>query len=73
MEQQIGTPTQQKWISKLIGYEFTMTFRANRENKVVDALSQVAQNEKLVYTIIVTQLETSWVQRVQKAYRKIPN
>jgi len=40
LEQRVGTPTQQKWLSKLIGYDFVVEFRAGKENLVADALSR---------------------------------
>jgi len=40
LEQRVGTPTQQKWLSKLIGYDFVVEFRAGRENLVVVVLSR---------------------------------
>lgn len=40
IEQRIGTPTQQKWISKLIGYDFVVEYKAGKENLVADALSR---------------------------------
>ena len=40
LEQRIGTPMQQKWISKLLGYHFVVEFKRGKENKVADALSR---------------------------------
>ena len=37
LEQRISTPMQQKWLTKLIGYDFETIFRSGRENKAVDA------------------------------------
>ena len=41
LEQRIDTPTQQKWITKLLGYSFVVKYKKGRENKVPDALSRV--------------------------------
>jgi hypothetical protein len=38
LEQRVGTPMQQKWISKLLGYHFVVEYKQGKENKVVDAL-----------------------------------
>uniref|UniRef100_A0A2N9EMM8 RNA-directed DNA polymerase n=1 Tax=Fagus sylvatica TaxID=28930 RepID=A0A2N9EMM8_FAGSY len=40
LEQRVGTPMQQKWISKLLGYHFVVEYKQSKENKVVDALSR---------------------------------
>lgn len=46
LEQRIGTPAQQKWTSKLLGYDFSMEYKSGKTNKVADALSRVTQTEK---------------------------
>ena len=46
LEQRIGTPAQQKWISKILGYDFLVEYKSGKTNKVADALSRVPQIEK---------------------------
>ena len=41
LDQRISTSMQQKWLSKLIGYDFEIHHRSMKENKVVDALSRM--------------------------------
>jgi hypothetical protein len=41
LEQKIGTPSQQRWLSKLIGYDFVIEYKAGSENCVADALSRL--------------------------------
>jgi hypothetical protein len=40
LEQQVGTVAQQRWLSKLLGYNFVKEFKSGRDNKVGDALSR---------------------------------
>ena len=40
LEQRVGTPAQQKWISKLLGYAFIVEYKQGKENVVADALSR---------------------------------
>jgi hypothetical protein len=40
LEQKVGTPFQQKWITKLIGYDFTVEYKKGVDNRVADALSR---------------------------------
>ena len=47
IEQTIQTPEQQKWLTKLLGYDFTITYRPGRDNKVADALSRHPTNPLL--------------------------
>lgn len=39
-KKKIGTPSQQKQISKLLGYDFIVEYKARKENKMADALSR---------------------------------
>ncbi|KAL3525203.1 hypothetical protein ACH5RR_013575 [Cinchona calisaya] len=38
MEQKISTPMQQKWIAKLLGYDYKLQYRKEIENVAADAL-----------------------------------
>lgn len=40
-EQKISNLLQQKWISKLLGYHYTILYRKGVDNKVADALSRM--------------------------------
>ena len=47
LEQRIGTPKQQKWITKLLGYSFVIDYKKGKENVVADALSRKTGSEDL--------------------------
>ena len=51
LEMRVGTPIQQKWLSKLIRYDFVVEFRAGRENLVADALSRQEDTTEKRYTM----------------------
>lgn len=42
MEQRIVTPKQQKWVSKLLGFDYEIVYKSEKENMVADALSRVS-------------------------------
>ena len=45
LEQKIGTPVQQKWFAKLLGYVFVVEYKKGKDNLVADALSRKADFE----------------------------
>jgi len=40
LEQRIVTPEQQKWVAKLLGYDYEILYRPGRENSTANALSR---------------------------------
>ena len=40
LEQQVSSPTQQKWVRKLMGYDYEITYKKGKDNLVADALSR---------------------------------
>ena len=40
LEQRVTMPIQQKWLTKLMGFDYEITYRSGKENVVVDALSR---------------------------------
>lgn len=41
LQQRIGTPTQQRWVSKLLGFDFEVEYKQGKDNKAADALSRI--------------------------------
>lgn len=53
LEKKVGTPSQRKWISKLLGYEFSIEVKSSHTNNVVDALSKCgAKNDPIELAVI---------------------
>lgn len=48
LKQRITTPSQQKWLIKLLGYNYTVKYRAGVNNAAPDALSRKAELRILV-------------------------
>ena len=46
LEQRIGTPMQQKWVTKLLGYSFIIKYKKGRDNVVADVLSRQGDKEE---------------------------
>ncbi|KAA8520754.1 hypothetical protein F0562_014974 [Nyssa sinensis] len=47
LEQRMVTPEQQKWVAKLLGFDYEILYRPGRENNAADALSKVAGSPTL--------------------------
>ena len=39
LEQRISSEEQQKWVTKMLGYDFEIIYKKGKQNVVVDALS----------------------------------
>ncbi|KAH9658539.1 hypothetical protein KPL70_023536 [Citrus sinensis] len=55
LDQQVATPEQHKWMSKLMGYDYEIVYRPGRENKAADALSR-RSDSPLLYLLFVSQI-----------------
>ena len=55
LEQRITTPEQQKWVAKLLGYDYEIQYRPGRENSAADALSRRPASPTL-HNLFVPQL-----------------
>ncbi|CAH9130821.1 unnamed protein product [Cuscuta epithymum] len=58
LEQRILTPEQQKWMGKLVGYDYEILYRPGKANAAADALSRVPDSP--VLNSISTQHATIW-------------
>ncbi|XP_042958052.1 uncharacterized protein LOC122293563 [Carya illinoinensis] len=68
LEQRVGTETQQKWLSKLIGYDFTIDYKRGKENQVADALSR--KSEEQTATLALITFPTSlWIEELKQSYQ----
>lgn len=47
MDQKITTNLQQKWLSKLLGYDHSVQYKKGKENHVADALSRLHEESKI--------------------------
>lgn len=58
LEQRILTPEQQKWMGKLVGYDYEITYKLGSVNAAADALSCHADNPLL--NVIFVQTSSLW-------------
>lgn len=58
---------QQKWITKLLGYDLVVEFKRGKENVVADALSR--QREEIEVTLSVISLPSwDWINEIKELY-----
>jgi hypothetical protein len=74
LEQKVGTPFQQKWLTKLLGYDFSVEYKKGVENKVDYALSRKeewdADNEMILSFLSIPRAE--WVEELKNLYAVDP-
>nr|GEU40113.1 retrotransposable element Tf2 [Tanacetum cinerariifolium] len=66
LDQKITTPTQRKWMHKLLGFDYEVVYKKGCDNGAADALSRVQTSElfsiftTLVSTDLGNKIEASW-------------
>ncbi|KAL6315672.1 hypothetical protein AAG906_005760 [Vitis piasezkii] len=65
----IPTPEQQKWVAKLLGYDYEITYKPGRENSTADALSR-KQGSPVLQNIFFPQVSL-W-EEIKRAAEKDP-
>jgi hypothetical protein len=51
LEQRISSPEQQKWVTKLFGYDYEIIYKKGKDNVVADALSQKYEEEGSLFSL----------------------
>jgi len=59
LDARASTPAQQKWLTKLLGYDYTISYKRGIKNRVVDALSN-SRRKRPLYRPSHTHTWTGW-------------
>lgn len=59
-EQQAITPYQQKWVAKMLGYDYSIMYRKGTQNAVADALSRKPSETKHQLLQCESTMESDW-------------
>jgi hypothetical protein len=70
LEQWISSLEQQKWVTKLFGYDYEIIYKKGKENVVVDALSRKYEEEGSLFSLSF--LVTDWLQVVRQEWLQDP-
>ena len=77
-EKRIATPSQQKWLAKLLGYAFVVEYKKGSDNRVADALSrhpafsselsQSDSNSKTSCLFLLSVPDPTWLSLLKDSY-----
>lgn len=57
LDQHLSTIPQHTWVSKLLGFDFTVEFRPGKQNAAADALAQRDEEDVLAYALSLPDFE----------------
>lgn len=76
LEQRATTVSQQRWISKLLGYDFVIEYKRGKENQVADALSRLHEPREMdtldsqakFYVCLLSFPTATWITQLKDTY-----
>jgi hypothetical protein len=70
LEQRISSSRQQKWVTKLFGYDYEIIYKKGKDNVVVDALSRKYEEEGYFFSLSF--IVPDWLQYVRQEWIQDP-
>lgn len=70
LDQKVTTPFQHMWLSKLLGYDFSIEYKQGKENVVADALSRISSGQLLHITLINVHID--FLNNIKAAWTAYP-
>ncbi|GJU08920.1 retrotransposon-related protein [Tanacetum coccineum] len=70
LDQRINTPSQMKWLPKLMGFYYEILYKKGSENYAADALSRVPTSSQILQMILAT-VTTDWLSRILRRRDKL--
>jgi hypothetical protein len=70
LEQRISSQEQQKWVTKLFGYDYEIIYKKGKDNVVADALSRKYEDEGSLFSLSF--IVPNWLQAVRQEWLQDP-
>jgi hypothetical protein len=70
LEQRISSPEQQKWVTKLFGYDYEIIYKKGKDNVVAYALSQKYEDEGSLFSLSF--IVPDWLQVIHQEWLQYP-
>jgi hypothetical protein len=70
LEQRISSQEQQKWVTKLFGYDYEIIYKKGKDNVMADALSQKYEDEGSLFSLSF--IVPDWLQAVRQEWLQDP-
>jgi hypothetical protein len=70
LEQRISSQEQQRWVTKLFGYDYEIIYKKGKDNVVADALSQKYEDEGSLFSLSF--IVPDWLQAVRQEWLQDP-
>lgn len=67
LEHKLSTPFQQKWLSKLVGFDYIVEYKSGKENIVADALSRTPRLQLLA--MVVSSVNSELLEELKKNWQ----
>jgi len=68
LEQRLSSEEQQKWVTKMLGYDFEIIYKKGKQNVVADALSRKDEDvEALLCTISI--IQPDWINEAREEWK----
>ena len=70
LEQRLSSPQQNKWLAKMLGYDYEIIYKKGQDNRVADALSRQFEEESTLLAISLPIPE--WIEEAHREWFSHP-